>query len=178
MSTVRAQAGAADSMHAPSRRSGRRVYLLELLCHRRLLLRRWRRGAWWTCACCGRLRHRTLTSPGRLCFVESDVRPLVPVESSLDNGGKFAPIPVSPRSVRERGAVAAGRPHGARSRPPGASSCPPHPAARFRHCKHPCFPPPSPSRSPPSRRSQRSALDASVGPAAAAQDAPNPTIEV
>ena len=76
----------------------------------------------------------------------------------------------SPRSVRERGWRAAGRPHGARSRPPGASSCPPHPAARFRHCKHPCFPPPSPSRSPPSRRSQRSALHASVGPAAAAQD--------
>ena len=35
----------------------------------------------------------------------------------------------------------------------------------------PCFPPLSPSSSPPSRRSQRSALHASVGPAAAAQDA-------
>ena len=83
---------------------------------------------------------------------------------------QICPHSDSPRSVRERGAAAAGRPHGARSRPPGASSCPPHPAARFRHCKHPCFPPPSPSRSPPSRRSQRSALHASVGPAAAAQD--------
>ena len=84
---------------------------------------------------------------------------------------QICPHSDSPRSVRERGWRAAGRPHGARSRPPGASSCPPHPAARFRHCKHPCFPPPSPSRSPPSRRSQRSALHASVGPAAAAQDA-------
>ena len=96
---------------------------------------------------------------------------LAPAANSLRQPCLFLLPFDSPRSVRERGWRAAGRPHGARSHLPGAPSCPPHPAARFRLCNHPCFPPPSPSRSPPSRRSQRSALHASVGPAAAAQDA-------